>query len=125
MSAPRSVWIRPTAAALREPANNPHFLPERPENLLTADPQRRSPVRFKSAGLTLAGHLYRPTRGAARAPAIVMVGPISSVKEQTVPHYAERFADAGYSVLTFDSRSFGESEGVPRFHYDPNEVIED
>jgi dipeptidyl aminopeptidase/acylaminoacyl peptidase len=33
--------------------------------------------------------------------------------------------DAGYTVLTFDSRSFGESEGTPRFHYDPNEIIED
>lgn len=54
-----------------------------------------------------------------------MVGPISSVKEQTLPHYAERLADAGYTVLTFDSRSFGESEGMPRFHYDPNEIIED
>jgi len=28
-------------------------------------------------------------------------------------------------VLTFDSRSFGESEGKPRFHHDPNEIIED
>jgi hypothetical protein len=54
-----------------------------------------------------------------------MVGPISSIKEQTVPHYAERFADAGYTVLTFDTRSFGESEGTPRFHYDPNEIIDD
>jgi fermentation-respiration switch protein FrsA (DUF1100 family) len=60
-----------------------------------------------------------------RTPGIVMMGPISSVKEQTLPHYAERFTDAGYTVLTFDSRSFGESEGAPRFHYDPNEIIED
>jgi fermentation-respiration switch protein FrsA (DUF1100 family) len=54
-----------------------------------------------------------------------MCGPFSSVKEQTLPHYAERFADAGYTVLTFDSRTFGESEGEPRFHHDPNQIIED
>lgn len=54
-----------------------------------------------------------------------MAGPISSIKEQTVPDYAERLADAGYTVLTFDSRSFGESEGAPRVHYDPNEISED
>ena len=54
-----------------------------------------------------------------------MCGPISSVKEQTLPHYAERLADAGYTVLTFDSRSFGESEGQPRQHYDPNQMIAD
>jgi fermentation-respiration switch protein FrsA (DUF1100 family) len=97
------------------------------ENLLTANAARRVPVRFKSAGLTLAGHLYRPPGAPAskRTAGIVMVGPISSVKEQTLPHYAERFSDAGYTVLTFDSRSFGESEGTPRFHYDPNEVIDD
>ena len=28
-------------------------------------------------------------------------------------------------MLTFDPRSFGESEGEPRAHYDPNRVIED
>jgi len=54
-----------------------------------------------------------------------MCGPFSSVKEQTLPHYAERFADAGYTVLTFDPRNFGESEGLPRYHHDPNDVIED
>jgi fermentation-respiration switch protein FrsA (DUF1100 family) len=121
------VRIRPTAAALQEPMDDPHYLPRDPKDLLRADPSRRSPVKFKSAGLSLAGDLYRPpsARSTARTPAVVMAGPISSVKEQTVPHYAERFADAGYSVLTFDSRNFGESEGTPRFHYDPNQIIED
>lgn len=54
-----------------------------------------------------------------------MAGPNSSVKEQTLPHYAVRLADAGYTVLAFDSRSLGESEETPRFHYDPNDVIAD
>ncbi len=54
-----------------------------------------------------------------------MCGPFSSVKEQTLPHYAERLADAGYMVLTFDSRNYGESEGEPRSHYDPDQIVED
>jgi hypothetical protein len=54
-----------------------------------------------------------------------MCGPVSSVKEQTLPHYGERFADAGYTVLAFDPSGFGESEGAPRFHYDPWRVISD
>lgn len=119
--------IRPTTAAMKEPMENPRYFPADPRNLLRADPARRAPVKFKSAGQVLAGHLYRP-RGLSpqtRTPGIVMVGPISSVKEQTLPHYAERFADAGYTVLAFDSRGFGESEGAVRFHYDPNQVIED
>jgi uncharacterized protein len=103
------------------------FLPDDPSNLLVADPSRREPVVFDASGNRLAGHLYRPlgadpgrtTRG------IVMCGPISSVKEQTVPHCGERFADAGYTVLTFDPSGFGESEGEPRFHDDPWRVISD
>lgn len=108
-------------------AETRYFLPDDPKNLLKADPSRRTPVRFASAGLQLAGHLYRPPGLAAgtRTPAIVMLGPFSSVKEQTLPHYAVRFADAGYTVLAFDPRSFGESEGTPRFHHDPNELIAD
>jgi uncharacterized protein len=123
-----SVRIRPTATALAEDGNDPkYFLPEDPGNLLKADHGRRSPVRFRSGDLTLAGHLYRPSRlsESERTPAVALCGPFSSVKEQTLPHYAERLADAGYTALAFDPRNFGESEGEPRFHYDPNQVIED
>ncbi len=103
------------------------FLPDDPSNLLVADPARRDPVAFDASGHRLAGHLYRPpgSRPGETTPGIVMVGPISSVKEQTLPHYAERFADAGYTVLAFDPSGFGESEGEPRFHYDPWQVISD
>ncbi|HEY8466643.1 MAG TPA: alpha/beta hydrolase [Solirubrobacterales bacterium] len=103
------------------------FLPDDPANLLVADPTRREPVSFDASGNRLAGHLYRPpeVRPGTRTGGIVMCGPISSVKEQTLPHYAERFADAGYTVLTFDPSHFGESEGEPRFHYDPWQVISD
>ncbi|MFE3056710.1 alpha/beta hydrolase [Nocardia sp. NPDC059239] len=97
------------------------------QRFLHADPTRREPVRFASGTATLAGHLYRPPTAVPgeRTPGVVMCGPISSVKEQTLPHYAERFSDAGYTVLTFDPRNFGESEGEPRHRYDPNLVIAD
>jgi fermentation-respiration switch protein FrsA (DUF1100 family) len=123
-----SVRVRPTATALAEDGNDPeYFLPEDPGNLLQADPARRSPVGFASGGATLGGHLYRPPGlgESERTPAVALCGPISSVKEQTLPHYAERLADAGYTALTFDPRSFGESEGEPRDHHDPSLVIED
>lgn len=123
----RTIRIRPTTAAAAEPVDDLHYLPANPVDLLHADPSRRTSVRFKSGGVTLAGHLYRPPGHSSteRTPGIVMCGPISSVKEQTLPHYAERFADAGYTVLTFDPRNFGESDGGPRAHYDPGQVIED
>ena len=101
------------------------FLPDDPANLLVADPSRREPISFDSGGVTLAGHLYRPpaSEPGESTPGIVMCGPVSSVKEQTLPHYAERFADAGYTVLSFDPAGFGESRGEPRFHYDPWLVV--
>lgn len=123
----QKVRIRPTAMAAAEPVDDLHYLPANPKDLLKADPKRRQPVRFKSNGASLAGHLYRPPKAdpEEKTPGLVMCGPISSVKEQTLPHYAERFSDAGFTTLAFDPRSFGESEGEPRAHYDPNRVIED
>jgi hypothetical protein len=103
------------------------WLPADPANLLHADPSRREAIRITSDGLQLAAHLYRPPRAAAGdvTPGIVMCGPTSSVKEQTLPHYAERFADAGYTVVTFDPRTMGESEGEPRAQYDPGLIVAD
>ena len=122
-----SIVIRPVFDYASDPVAREHFLPQDPTRLLKADPTRRTPVNFRSGPLRLAGHLYRPREAGAgaRTPAVALLGPISSVKEQTVPHYAERLAAAGYTALTFDSRSFGESEGEPRAHYDPSEIIAD
>lgn len=95
-------------------------------DFLKADPARRVDVWFSSAGARLAGHLYRPPGAAEEpTPAVALCGPISSVKEQTLPHYAERLSDAGYTALTFDPRGFGASEGEPRARYDPYAVVED
>ncbi|QSQ22888.1 alpha/beta hydrolase [Pyxidicoccus parkwayensis] len=122
-----TIRIRPTHEAAREGNDPSYFQARAPEDQLRANPSRRTPVRFTSEGLSLAGHLYRPpdVTPDTITPGIVMAGPLSSVKEQTVPHYAERLADAGYTVLTFDPRTFGESEGMPRWHQDPNMIIQD
>lgn len=119
-----SIRLRPTAVAITEEADPARYFTG---DLLKADPSRRCEVRFNSDGLSLAGHLYRPSSAAVDepTPGVVLCGPISSVKEQTVPHYAERLADAGYTALTFDPRSFGDSEGSPRNRYDPNAIITD
>jgi uncharacterized protein len=125
-----TVTLRPTTQAMDAAAGMDlarYYQAEDPADQLVADPDRRRLVRFDSDGLKLAGHVYRPPGVGEdeRTPAIVMCGPFSSVKEQTLPHYAERFADAGYTVLTFDPRSFGDSEGEPRWHYVPEHVIAD
>lgn len=95
--------------------------------LPSIDPSVREKVSFQSDGLELAGHLYRPHQSAQgeRMAALVMAGPMTSVKEETLPHYAAPLAEAGYTVLTFDNRNFGESEGEPRQHLDTADQVED
>lgn len=47
-------------------------------------------------------------------PAVVVTGPMLSVKEQAQSVYAERLTMAGFVTLVFDGTYFGESEGMPR-----------
>jgi uncharacterized protein len=95
--------------------------------LPAVDPSTRSEVRFTSAGFSLAGHLYRPPGIAegTRTPALAMAGPMTSVKEETLPHYAAPLAAAGFTVLSFDNRNFGASEGPRPLHLDTSEQVED
>ena len=45
-------------------------------------------------------------------PAVVVTGPMLSIKEQAQSVYAERLTEAGYVTLVFDGSYFGESEGM-------------
>jgi fermentation-respiration switch protein FrsA (DUF1100 family) len=70
----------------------------------------------KELGLRLAGLLRLPEGFdlSKNYPAIVITGPMLSVKEQAQSVYAERLTEAGYVTLVFDGAYFGESEGLPR-----------
>lgn len=73
-------------------------------------------------GTLLRGYLHAAS-GAA-APGIVMAHGFSGVKEQ-IDHYAAVFATAGFSVVCFDHRGFGASEGTPRLEVDAERQIAD
>ncbi|MGI6230854.1 MAG: alpha/beta hydrolase [Tractidigestivibacter sp.] len=47
-------------------------------------------------------------------PAIVVAGPMLSIKEQAQSTYAKQLTKAGYVTLVYDGAYFGESEGAPR-----------
>lgn len=70
----------------------------------------------KALDLRLAGQLYLPAEfdGTKNYVAIVVTGPMLSIKEQAQATYANLLAEAGYIALTFDGAYFGESEGLPR-----------
>lgn len=68
-----------------------------------------------SEGVACAATVYRPTRAAdALAPVVVMGHGFGGIRALRLPAYAERFAAAGYVVVTFDYRGFGDSAGEPR-----------
>ena len=70
----------------------------------------------KALNLRLAGLLRIPTDFdlSRNYPAVVVTGPMLSVKEQAQSVYAERLTEVGYVTLVFDGSYFGESEGTPR-----------
>jgi uncharacterized protein len=66
------------------------------------------PVTFTADGITLVGNLAVAAEG---APAVVLTGPFTGVKEQVVGTYAARLHDRGLTTFAFDHRGFGESGG--------------
>lgn len=87
----------------------------------------RRDVTFPSQGLNCAGWLYVPDdlEDGEQRPAIVMAHGFSAVKEMYLSNFAEKFEEAGFVVLVFDYRFFGDSEGEPRGRLIPAEQHED
>lgn len=70
-----------------------------PRALLAAAAGAREPVAFPSEGVALAGHLDRPPGAAGPRPAVVLLGPMTYVKEQVPAEYARRLSARGYVAL--------------------------
>lgn len=76
----------------------------------------------KKLGTKIAGLLRLPDEFdlTKNYPAVVVTGPMLSIKEQAQSVYAERLTEAGYVTLVFDGTYFGESEGTPRYQELPS-----
>ena len=75
----------------------------------------REDFTFDSASTPLAAWLYRPDAADDGAvPCVVMAHGFSATRRDGLEPYAERFAEAGFGVLLFDYRGFGDSGGEPR-----------
>lgn len=73
-------------------------------------PAQREKVRFDSGDSACAAWYYPGTNGAC----VVMAGGMAVTKEPGTDPFAKRFHEAGFTVLAFDYRHFGESGGQPR-----------
>lgn len=83
------------------------------EGRLTAGAYVAERVRFASQGVEVIGNAFVPHTG-GRHPAVVLIGPVAFVKEQSPVQYASRLAQHGFVALAFDPRHHGESGGEPR-----------
>lgn len=81
-------------------------------------------VTFESQGTRVVGNLHLP-EGAERCAAVVLDGPLTSVKEQATGNHARALAERGVAALALDHRYFGESGGEPRQYESPPAKIED
>ena len=84
----------------------------------------RQRIQFDVDGTTLRGDFYRPG-GPGPHPAVVVVGPMTSVKEQVAGVYAVALAVRGIAALAIDHRHYGESGGEPRQYEVPDHKIAD
>lgn len=89
----------------------------------------RTELTFDSGGVDCAAYLYRPTSWQGEetraVPCLVMAHGLTATRDDGLPAYAQRFAEAGLAVLLFDYRYFGASGGEPRQLVDVGRQHED
>lgn len=76
---------------------------------------QRIDITFPSGEEQCEAWLYLPDALTGPHPCIVIAHGIGAIREVRLQHYAERFTQAGYAVLTFDYRHWGASTGTPRY----------
>lgn len=84
------------------------------------------PVSFQSGGARCDGCLYLPVACEGRIPnGVVLAHGFGGSRHAAPARTALAFAEAGFAALTFDYRSFGASEGMPRRVVDIRGQLED
>jgi len=81
-------------------------------------------VRFPVSGDLVVGNLYLPL-GDGPHPAVIVGGPMTSVKEQVTGTYAQALAERGIAALALDHRHYGESGGSPRQYEHHGKKVDD
>ena len=87
----------------------------------------RNKVQFDSFGENIVGDLYFPevVHATEKLTAIVVAGPLGTVKEQAGGIFSRKLAEKGMVALAFDYRTQGESGGQPRNYENPFRKAED
>ncbi|MEO1074333.1 MAG: dienelactone hydrolase family protein [Pseudomonadota bacterium] len=81
-------------------------------------------IAFRVHGDKVVGNLHLP-EGLGPHAAVIVGGPMTSVKEQVAGVYAKAIAERGFAALALDHRYYGQSEGNPRQYEKYCDKIED
>jgi len=92
--------LEKTKQAIRKPDTKPSSL--------------RKDVTFEVKGTSISAWLYLPEDLSAPVPCVIMGNGLGGTKDMGLEPYAIRYREAGFAVLVFDYRHFGESDGEPR-----------
>lgn len=88
-----------------------------------------SPVEFQSHDTTIRGAWFEaadsPLKTPRGAPCVILAHGLAGTRGARLDAYAERFAAAGLHALVFDYRSFGDSDGQPREHFNIRAQLDD
>jgi uncharacterized protein len=76
-------------------------------------------------GTILRGKLYHSSTIQKPAPIVIFVHGLGLLKDQYLENWFQHVLQSGYHVLTYDHRSFGESDGLPRNRFDWRGQAED
>lgn len=79
---------------------------------------------FLSNGIKCGATLFTP-EGVSRPPVVVMGHGFGATRVMGLQLYAQRFAERGLAVLTFDYRTWNDSDGSPRQYINPRWQNED
>jgi uncharacterized protein len=87
---------------------------------------RTEPVEFFSEGVRLRGLLRWPDVPRSEPPPVLVQGPgwLGQANSKRYARWHEGFTRAGFALLVFDYRGFGESEGEPGW-IDPETQLQD
>ncbi len=83
-------------------------------NQSTKPPKYRYEVQFSVDEMNIQAWLYLPQGISKAVPCVIMSHGLGGTKDCILERYAVRFVEAGFAVLTYDYRHFGDSEGEPR-----------
>lgn len=85
----------------------------------------RKDIEFRTSdGTLLRGWFYEAKQASGPSPIVVMAHGYSGVKG-SLTKYAEVFSASGLSVLLYDHRGFGSSDGAIRQEIDPHQQVSD